>query len=241
MYMAIDGRRLIRQPHTIEIAPDRGRRGGTADRRPIWTPGGDYTVFNCRWGSELSYQDVLRELDRLGMTRGVHGVTFEIYKGQYITLPCWMDKPQYTMMGQSTCGKVITNAFTIPFIQVDTPTALFCMRFWLPGIIAAGDAATWHDAPLAGTPFAVQGWIADLGSGAGQTRIQISNDGTDYLTARGDFINTLPAIHYMQNAVLDTDIEFAAGDTVQIDIDSIPAGGLSKDLHVWLWCRCFRA
>ncbi len=239
MYLAIDNRRLIRQPHTIEIVPDKGQRSFNGDGRPLWRPGGDYTVFNCKWGAEASYQDVLRELDRLGMTRGVHGVTFELYRGQYLTVNCWMDKPQYTMIGQSYCGKVITNAFTIPFVQVDTPTFLYRMDFKLPGIIAVGDAAASHIAPAAGRIADIGGWIRDLGSGVGTTKIQVSCGATDFLSTRGDFVNVAPADHTLQNAVLGASLDFAGGSQIDIDVDAIPAGGLSKDARIWLWCWLF--
>jgi hypothetical protein len=240
MYLAIDNRRLIRQPHTIEIVPDKGQRSMNGDGRPMWRPGGDYTVFNCKWGADASYQDVLRELDRLGMTRGVHAITLELYKGQFLTVNAYMDKPAYTMIGQSTCGKVITNAFTIPFIQVDTPTFLYRMDFNLPGILAVDDARASHVAPAAGRIFDIGGWIRDLGSGAGRTKLQVSNGATDYLSTRGTFPNTLPVDKKLQNAVLGASLDFAAGDQIDIDVDEIPAGGLSKDARIWLWCWLFQ-
>ncbi len=218
---------------------DRGQRTLNGDNRPMWRPGGDYTTFNCKWGADASYQDVLKELDRLGMTRGVHAVTFEIYKGQFLTLNCYMDRPGYTMIGQSGCGKVITNAFAIPFVQVDTPTYLYRMDFKLPGIIATGDAVASHVAPAAGRIADIGGWIRDLGSGVGQTRVQVSCGATDFLATRGDFINTVPVNRMLQNSVLGTSLDFAGGSQIDIDVDAIPAGGLSKDARIWLWCWLF--
>lgn len=238
MYLAIDNRRLVRQPETIEIAPDKGQRSFNADRRPMWSPGGDYMTFNCKWGGTYSYQDVLRELDRLGMTRGVHAVTFEIYRGRFLTVNCWMDKPQYTMTAYTMSGKIAISAFTVPFIQVDTPTYLYRMDFKLPGIISVRDAWASHVTPAAGRIFDIGGWIRDLGSGTGYTRVQISNGATDYLSVRGDF-RCVPPIHSLSSAVLDANTDFAAGDQIDVDVDAIPTGGLSKDARIWLWCWLF--
>jgi hypothetical protein len=234
MYLAIDNRRVIRQPHIIEIVPAGHEQGYTADQRPWVRPAGEYSVFNCTWGADYSYQDVLSELDRLRGNRGVHAVTFELRRDKYWTCNAYMGKPQYTMMGKTTSGKIATNSFSIPFIQVDTPTFLFPMRFRLPGIISVRDAFASRPAPMAGRIFAIDGWIRDTGSGVGQTRIQVANDtaAIDYLAA--------PSNHVLTNAVLGASLDFAQDDLISIDVDAVPSGGLSKDALITLWCWGFR-
>lgn len=238
MHLAVDGRRLIREPHTIELQGPEPEASLTADRRPFVRPPHRYTTFVCTWGSEYSYQDVLRELDRIRANRGLHAVTFEIYNGQFLTVNAYMGEARPTHVKRTPCGTIITSSFSIPFIQVDTPTWLVPLRFPLRGIIAVADAAASIEAPAAGRILAVDGWIRDLGAGAGQTRVQVSNGATDYLSTRGDFVNALPAVYQMQNAVLGTSLDFARGDQIDIDVDDIPAGGLSKDalITVWTWC-----
>lgn len=240
MYLAIDGRRMIRQPHQVEIVPPGHESSYTADERPLVRPAGNYTTFNCTWGRDITYQDVLGELDRLRGNRGVHAVTFELARGKLFTCNCYMGKPQYTHVSKTSCGKIAVNSFSVPFVQVDTPTWLFPLRFWLPGIISVRDAFVRHYAPSAGKIIVVDGWIRDLGAGAGQTRVQVSNGAIDYLATRGDFINVFPPSYRLQNAVLDTDLDFAADDSIDIDVDDIPAGGLSKDALITVWCWLYR-
>lgn len=240
MYLAIDNRRMIRQPHQIEIVPMQHETGYTADERPWVKPAGNYTTFNCTWGSELSYQDVLGELDRLRGNRGIHAVTFELYRDRLFTCNCYMGKPSITHVGYTDCGKIVYNAFTVPFIQVDTPTFLYRMDFRLPGIIAVADAFASHVAPAAGRIISVDGWIGNLGAGAGNTTIQVSNGATDYLATPGDFVNAPPANYALANAVLGTSLDFAQGDQIDVDVDAIPAGGMSRDASIWLYCLIFR-
>src|SRR3990170_5203170 len=203
MYLAIDGRRLIREPHSIELQPYAHETGMTAEQRPTVRPGSDFVTLNITWGDNFSYQDVVGELDRLRANRGVHAIGFEPIKGQrYLTINAFMGKPRYTSVGYDSCGRIADSAFTIPFVQVDTPTFLYCMRFKLKGILAVMAPFTRRLAPAAGRIIAVDGYIRDLGSGAGQTSIQASNGATNYLATEGDFINAAPPNFRLQNAVL---------------------------------------
>ncbi len=243
MYLAIDRRELIREPHTIEISLPNEEVTETADGRPHVRPGGEYAVINCTWGNNVSHQDVLRELDRRRANRGVHAVSFELWGGdchERVTLNCWMGRPKHTHIRQLKSGKYANASFTVPFYQVDTPTFLVPLRFRLPGIIAVGDAMCVRVAPAAGEIFGIDGFIRDLGSGAGQTRIQVRNatTDTDYLSTPGDFPQG--GNHVLANKVLTTDTTFAQGDEISIDVDDIPAGGLSKDASITLWTWLFR-
>ncbi|MDP2727240.1 MAG: hypothetical protein Q8P59_06820 [Dehalococcoidia bacterium] len=240
MFLAIDGRRVIRQPHMVEHQPEAHDTSMTADGRPLVRPSGNYTTFNLTWGRDFSYQDVLGELDRLRATRGVHAITLETIRGQrYLTLNAYMGKPRQSSQGYLACGDIFTSAFTIPFVQVDTPTFLFPLRFRLRGIIGVAAPFASHPAPAAGRIIAVDGYIADLGSGAGQTRIQISNGATNYLSTPGDFVSAPPEKR-LQNQVLATVLDFAKGDSIDVDVTAIPAGGLSKDAVVIAWCWVYR-
>lgn len=240
MYFAIDGRRLIREPHTIEHQPYGHEVSLTADQRPQVRPGSEYSVLNCTWGSNFSYQDVLAELDRLRANRGVHALTLEGIRGQrYVTLNAFMGKARYTAQGYTSCGGIVSSAFTIPFIQVDTPTFLFPIRFILRGIIAVASPMASHRAPAAGRIIAIDGWINDLGSGAGQTRIQISNGATNYLSTPGDFV-CAPPDRQLANAVLGASLDFAQGDQLDCDVTAIPGGGLSSNAIVTVWAWAYR-
>jgi hypothetical protein len=239
MYLAIDNRPLIRQPHTIEYQVDEPAAGVSADGRPWARPQLGFVTLVCTWGREASYQDVLGELDRRRANRGVHGVTFEEPAShRRMTVNAYMAEPRVTAFGYDTRCKIAVSAFSVSFIQVDTPTYLYRLDFLLPGILAVQDAISSHVAPGAGRIVAVDGWITDLGSGTGQTRIQISNGATDYLATRGDFVCGVS--RQMANQVLGTDLDFAGGDQIDIDVDAIPSGGLSAEARISVWARIYR-
>jgi len=242
MFLAIDNRRMIRQPHTIEVVPYDHVQGFTADQRPMVMPGSPYSVINCTWGRTLTYQDVMIELRRLRANQGVHAITFEPMRGQrQITINAYMGEARETHVGYTHGGKIVDASFTIPFIQVDTPVYLYPMRLQLRGIIAVTSPFCFHPAPAAGRIFGIEGWIRNLGAGAGQTRVQVRNNdrALDYLSTPGDFINAAPANHRLQNAVLDTDLDFDKGHRIDANVTTIPAGGLSADATVTLWCWVF--
>lgn len=239
MYLAIDNRRLIRQPHQIEIVPAEHASTLTADARPQVQPGGEYVTINCTWGESFTYQDVLGELDRLRANRGIHALTFEASKGcRYLTVNAFMGKAAITHVGYTSQNKIAMSAFTIPFVQVDTPTFLYAMRWTIRGIITAVSPHASHIAPAAGRIIAVDGFIRDVGAGAGQTRIQVSNGATNYLATPGDFL--VVGDHELTNQVLATDTDFADGDQIDIDVTAIPAGGMSSGMLVTAWCLVFR-
>lgn len=239
MYLAIDGRRLIREPHSIEIAPYDQESSMAADGRPLVRPGSEFVQLNCTWGRDLSYQDVLAELDRLRANQGVHSITFEPRDSKkYLTFNAYMTKPRVLHVGYTDRGKVAVSSFSVGFVQVELPTYLFPLRWICKGILAVASPAASHVAPAAGRIVAVDGWIADSGAGAGQTRVQISHGATNYLATPGDFV--VGGSKSMANAVLAANIDFAQGDQMDLDITTVPAGGMSSGLVVTAWCWVYR-
>ncbi len=239
MYLAIDGIPLIRQPHSIEVVPQQHSSGYTADQRALVMPGGEYVVVNATFGRSLTYEGVLAELHRVRADRGIHSITFEPLRGgRRLTINAYMGVVRQAHVGYDSCGRIISSSVTVPFIQVDTPTVLYPLRWKLRGIIDVRDAYTSVVPTAAGTIVLVDGFIRDLGAGMGQTRIQLSNDTTDYLSTRGDFV--VGGSNRMVNQVLGTDLDFAAGDQLDADVDDIPGGGLSKDALITAWCWLFR-
>jgi hypothetical protein len=237
MYLAIDNKPLIRQPHTIEVATYDFVQTFSADKRPMVVPGSDYATINCTWGRNSTYEDVLAEIERLRYNQGVHAITFEPQRGgKYLTINAYMGVPKYTIINKDRLGRNIISSFTIPFIQVDTVTKLYPLRFILRNILAVASPFVSRLAPAAGRILAVDGWINDLGSGAGTTKIQVSNGATNYLSTAGDFV-CAPANRKLQNQVLGTVRDFDQDDSIDIDITAIPAGGLSRDaiITVWAW------
>ncbi len=239
MFLAIDNRPLIRQPHTIEVVPRDLESGLTADGRPFVRPQGDFTTLVCTWGREVSYQDVLAELDRRRANRGVHAVTFEDRRvGRRATVNAYMSQPRVLQSGYDLRGRLVVESFSVTFIQVDTPTFLYRFDIVLPGTLAVQDAAASHVTPAAGRVIAVDGWIADLGSGSGQTRVQISNGAVDYLATRGDFV--CGGSQQMVGQVLGNSLDFAAGDRIDVDVDAVPSGSDSADARITLWAWIYR-
>jgi len=238
MYLAIDGRAMIRAPHQIEVVPYESVNGFTADDRPTSRERRHYVVINCTFGSNLSYQDVMGELDRLRANRGVHSITFEPIRGcQYLTINAKMERPRVTHVGYDNKGNIAYSAFAVSFVQVETVTYLYPLYFDFDGILAAMNPYTWEEPPAAGRIISVQGHIRDLGAGAGQTRIQLYNGdrAINYLSTPGDFLNAAPPDHSLQNAVLGTDLDFAEGDRIHGIVSAIPAGGMSRDALVTAW------
>jgi len=237
MFLAIDNRPLIRQPHQIEITLPDAQVSMTADQRPLVIPPTPYATINCTWGRDASHEDVLAELTRLRANSGIHSITFEPWRGgRYMTINAYMGLLKHTALTKTRFGSIVTSAFTLPFIQVDTPTFLYPFRIKLQGIIAVLSPFARRSTPAAGTILAIDGHIADLGSGTGQTRFQVRNidQATDYLSTQGDFV-CVPPDRHLQNAVLGVNLNFAQGDEIGINVTQIPTGGLSKNALITLW------
>lgn len=244
MFLAIDNRPLIRQPHTIAVRFQEAQLQFSADRRPLATPAPWHATIECQWGGgNASHSDVLRELDRLRANEGIHAVTFETLRhaDQRITLNCFMGKPSYDMIRQLKTAKHAVAAFTIPFIQVDTVVGLFPLTWRCMGILAVMNGFRFQYPPAAGRIVAVDGFIGDLGAGAGQTSIQLRNvtQTKNYLSTEGDFV-CAPPDREMQNHVLATDLDFNGQDEIACDITDIPGGGLSKNANITAWTLMFQ-
>lgn len=125
---------------------------------------------------------------------------------------------------------------------MDLPTFLVPIDLYLDGILAVMDGYVLYEFPAAGRIISVRGNIRDLGAGAGSTTLQLHNEtqAKYYLTTVGAFINTPPANTQMQNQVLAADSDFVAGDVLWVNVTGIPAGGLSKDVHLRLMTWQFR-
>ena len=241
MFFAIDGIPLIREPHRINVRKSEHRNQMTAGRKPMVQPGHEYSIVECTWGRNYTYESVLNELKRLCANVGMHMITFQPGRGgRYITVNAFMGNSSYSMTRRMASGRIAMGAMTIEFVQMDSPSMLYPLRIPLPGIIAVLDSFAYRIAPLSGQIFMVDGWIHNLGAGAGQTQIQVSNSdrAIDYLSTPGDFV-CVPPNHRLQNQVLDIDADYYGGDQIDIDVDQIPAMGLSAGAWITLWSWVF--
>lgn len=236
MYLAIDGIKLIREPQTLEFVPFEDGAGTSADRRPLVRPGSEYTALNATWGPDLSHTDVLQELDRRRANRGVHAISVRQKGGILHTFNAYMGKAKPTYLSQSNCGKGIVNSFSVPFMPVELPVFLLALRFPMRGILAVQNGWGKHLPPAAGEIVAIDGWIRDLGSGAGATTMRIYNEtqAKSYFSVNGSF-PMAPPNQQMQSHTLAADLTFEAGDVIRADVIAIPAGGLSKDANLNVW------
>lgn len=239
MYLAIDGRPMVRRPHGIGIRSLRTHDVTfNGQGRSQVFPEADQVQVVATFGRDLSYQDVMGELHRKRAHRGIHSITFEpIAGGRPLTINAYMGKPSQEHIGVSGCGKIVTTVLAVPFIQVDSPTFLYEFRLDFPGIISIMSPYTFHEAPAAGEFISIDGVIEDLGAGGGQTRIQVYNNtqAKNYLSTPGDFDASAPPVYTLQNAVLASDLTFEGGDRIDGNVTDIPALGMSAEAVVYLW------
>jgi len=130
------------------------------------------------------------------------------------------------------------DAFTLILEAYRPLPSAAVFSFWVPGTIAAGDGQAKAEAPAGGRILAADGYIDDYGSGAGQTRVQLSNGAVDYLSTPGDFI-VASATGLMESEVLASSPTFNRGDTIELDIDAIPGNSDSSDLQVLVYVLLF--
>lgn len=137
--------------------------------------------------------------------------------------------------GQDTGAAV--DPFTLVMEEIRAMPALAAVELWRPGTITVADGVVKWRAPAGGRILAVDGFIGTTGTVNGQTRVQISNGSTDYLSTRGDF--TWNGNGLMANHVLAASPTFNRNDTIELDIDTIPGGSDSANLQVLLYVILF--
>lgn len=105
------------------------------------------------------------------------------------------------------------------------------------GTLAVMDGADYWDPPAPGYIWSASGAIRNSGSGGGQTRIQLAQGLTDYLSTPGDFAaGGVGVLAQMANHALAGSVDFVAGgDPVRLDIDGLPGNSDSADVTVKLW------
>ena len=202
-------------------------------------PGGEYVVVNATFGRNLTYEGVLKELNRIRANRGVHSITFEsLQGGRRLTVNAYMGIVRQAHVGYDSCGKIISSSITVPFIQVDTPTILYPMRFKLRGIIDVRRRLHQQDT-VRGRHDIPGRWVYPGPGRRSRADTHPDIEWHDRLPGNpGRLRQWWPQL--MVNQVLGTDLDFAAGDQIDIDVDEIPAGGLSKDAIITVWCWLFR-
>ena len=131
------------------------------------------------------------------------------------------------------------DPFTLKLEEFRPMPALALVELTASGItgsafLAVGDGQAKWEAEAGGQIWGIGGYIEGLGTGAGGTTVQISNGATDYLSTRGDFL-VASATNLMENAVRAAGPRFDRGAVLELDIDAVPAGADSSNLHVFLY------
>ena len=199
----------------------------------VYVPIGPGQV-QLQWGGEVAVPAVVAELrtKRVAIPQHMLSWTKETGSGLY---------HRNVIMPVATYGQgpgAAIDTFTMTFEEYRPFPSLAVWEFWVPGTIAVGDGKAKVKVPAGGRIMKVGGYIGTLGTGAGQTKVQVSNGATDYLSTRGDFI-VASATGLMENAVLATSPTFNRGDTLELDVDTIPANSDSANLSVWFCAIMF--
>ncbi|KKN82083.1 hypothetical protein LCGC14_0313500 [marine sediment metagenome] len=193
-------------------------------------------VISATWGEQNAVIAAIAELRaKRGMiARHVLSFTKEGGTGLYhrnVVIPL-------ISVGQGDGGVVET--FSLDFEEYNPFPALAVWEFYIDGTIVTGDGKAKIKMPAGGRILKVKGFIEDVGTGAGQTRIQVSNGATDYLTTRGDFV-VASATGLLENQVLAASPTFDRNDTLELDVDGIPGNSDSKELLVTVFTIMYGA
>lgn len=218
----------------------------TSEPQPVATPtaGRGKVIYQpetpgrveLQWGRDAAIAAVIAELRARRGSQPCHVLSWtkETGVGYYhrnVVIP-----PISYGQGASTGTGI--DSLTLLLEEYRPSPSLAVLEFWVPGTIAVGDGKAKIKAPAGGRILKVDGYIGPLGTGAGQTRVQISNGATDYLSTRGDFV-VASATGLMENAVLAASPTFNRGDTLELDVDAIPANSDSANLQVLIYVIMF--
>ncbi len=193
-------------------------------------------VIELSWGPDIAPREVVAALKAARGRRLVHVLSWtnEDETGIYhanVMIP-------EIGYGQGPHQQGV-DPFTLRCEVINPMPGLVTAELYVPGVLTTGDGKAKWKTPAGGRILKVGGYIGTLGTGTGQTRVQVSNGDTDYLSTRGDFV-VASGTGLMENAVLAASPTFNRSETIELDIDTIPGNSDGADLQVWLTCLLFR-
>ncbi len=228
-------------PISIDVIPPGVADHPLADGRVIFVEDRSGVVVTVIWGTVGNMQQFFAELERIRSLGPIHEISFEdISCDKIVHLNSYMPRLTRNVLGYDPSGSIVYGPLTLSFRQTDPATQIVPLLLWARGIIATGDGKYKLTLPAAGRISQVEGYIRNLGTGGGQTRIQLRIGLTDYLSVRGDFV-VASGTNRLENQVLVADTSFIRDTVLELDVDSIPGNTDSIDACIVVWCELFRA
>ncbi len=241
MYFRLDDQELVQEPEAIDIIPPSSQVFTTSGGRRIVLQEGIGSTLNVAFGKDGVLQELVEDLNRKRANVGVHLISFEdAFCRRIVHINGNLPPASLTSIGYESSGRLAYADLSLTIPQVELPSLLTILELNYPGTLTTtGDGKVKLEAAAPGRILFVDGHIGTLGTGGGQTKIQVSNGLTDYLSTRGDFI-IASATNLMENQVLASNPDFYRGDILELDVDEIPGNSDSANLSVYLWCLLFR-
>ena len=224
---------LTNQPSHWAVIPPQDTVEATAGAGKIVTSPLVPPDIELRWGQEGTDPAVIAELKaKRGMRIG-HVVSWASEDGlrQYhanVAIP-------QIGYGQGPSMNAIDPLTLLCPCYIPVPGARMITLDVPTNPLTTGDSKARWKAPAGGRILKVGGSITTLGTGTGQTRVQIHNatGPVDMLSTRGDFI-VASATRLLENQVLIASPTFNKNDVLHLDIDSVPSGADSAYAHIWM-------
>ena len=241
MFLAVDGVPLLNPPVSIDILPPELTEHNLADGGFVAVESHGGASIVVRFGQAGVTQAAMLELLRRRANIGIHTLTFEdAHCNEIITVNVYMPPVERVGLPYGESGELLYAETSITFRQVQPTMDIGHFRLRARGVITVGDSKDECRAMAAGRLFAVSGWIRTLGTGAGQTRIQLRNGLMDYLTVPGDFV-VASGTNILESQALRTDTTaFIKGEYISLDVDAIPGGADAADAFIYVWYYHFR-
>jgi hypothetical protein len=234
MFLEIDGVQFPYPPDTIDIQAPGFEDHQLPNGNVIIVEDRQGVVINANW-EDMNMGVVLEHLMRIRGNWPIHMIRVEdVSFGSYVSLPVYMPRLSINRLIPASECEHTNAAFTVQFRQVIPELLPVFFELRKSGTVTVGDSKDRVEVPFAGKVFSVSGSIETLGTGAGQTRIQVRRDTTDILSTRGDFV-VASGTGLMEHQVLNTEeLRFIGGAVFYLDVDAIPGGSDSAGVLVRL-------
>lgn len=231
----IDNVAMTIQPSHIEIVPPKPRIYPTAGANKIVVQPLTPPSIEVRWGMDATFLEVVSELKTKRGRDLVHAISWTNEENTGLK-HCNVVFPEIgSGIGPA---RTAVDVMTLTLEAINPMPGLVLVELYRPGVLTVKDGEPKWEAEAGGRILKIDGAIGVLGTGAGQTRVQVSNGATDYLSTEGDFV-VASGTNLMENQVLGASPLFNRGETVELDTDTIPAGNDSANASVYMYCLLF--